>query len=222
MSDDEHPELDFDPLDPTKVWPQEQFPLLPVGRMVLDKNPDNYFAEVEQAAFGTGVLVDGLDFSDDKLLQGRTFSYSDTQRYRIGANYLQLPINSPKTKVATNQRDGQMTFRVDGVEAGENPHVNYEPSSMHGLKEAPKTGKDHTPYVEGPVERKKISRTNDYGQAGDRYRAFSDEERDDLILNLVTALKKCNPDIQDRMVEHFTQADPEYGKRVREGLKQSM
>jgi catalase len=221
LSDDEHPELDFDPLDPTKVWPQEQIPLLPVGRMVLDKNPVNYFAEVEQAAFGTGVLVDGLDFSDDKLLQGRTFSYSDTQRHRIGANYLQLPINSPKTKVATNQRDGQMTFRVDGVEAGENPHVNYEPSSMHGLKEAPKTGKDHTPYVEGPVERKKISRTNDYGQAGDRYRAFSDEERDDLILNLVTALKKCNPDIQDRMVEHFTQADPEYGARVREGLAQS-
>ena len=221
MSDDEHPELDFDPLDPTKVWPQEQFPLLPVGRMVLDKNLVNYFASVEQAAFGTGVLVDGLDFSNDKLLQGRTFSYSDTQRHRIGANYLQLPINSPKTKAATNQRDGQMTFRVDGVEAGENPHVNYEPSSIDGLKEAPKSGKDHTPYVQGPVERKKISRTNDYAQAGDRYRAFSDDERDDLILNLVGALKKCNPDIQERMVEHFTQADPEYGSRVREGLKQS-
>ena len=91
--DDEHPELDFDPLDDTKLWPEDQFPLLPVGRMVLDRNPDNYFAEVEQVAFGTGVLVDGLDFSDDKMLQGRTFSYSDTQRYRVGANYLQLPIN---------------------------------------------------------------------------------------------------------------------------------
>jgi catalase len=117
LSDGEHPELEFDPLDPTKVWPPERFPLRPVGRMVLDRNPVNYFAEVEQVAFGTGVLVDGLDFSDDKLLQGRTFSYSDTQRYRVGPNYLQLPINAPKTHVATNQRDGQMTYHVDGVEA---------------------------------------------------------------------------------------------------------
>ena len=96
----------------------------PVGRMVLDRNPVNYFAEVEQAAFGTGVLVDGLEFSDDKMLQGRTLSYSDTQRYRVGPNYLQLPINRPKAPVATNQRDGQMTYYVD---QGPNPHINYEP-----------------------------------------------------------------------------------------------
>jgi catalase len=221
MSDDEHPELDFDPLDPTKIWSPDQFPLLPVGRVVLDKNPVNYFAEVEQAAFGTGVLVDGLDFSDDKLLQGRTFSYSDAQRHRVGSNYLQLPINQPKTPVATNQRDGQMTYRVDGVEAGENPHVNYEPSSLGGLKEAPKSGKDHTPYVQGPVIRQKISRTNDYQQAGERYRTFEDWERDDLILNLVSAFKQCEAHIQERMVEHLMQCDPEYGTRVREGLKQS-
>lgn len=221
MSDDEHPELNFDPLDPTKIWPPDQFPLLPIGRMVLDKNPTNYFAEVEQAAFGTGVLVDGLDFSDDKLLQGRTFSYSDTQRHRIGTNYLQVPINQPKTRVATNQRDGQMALNVDSVAAGENPHVNYEPSSMGGLKEAPKSGKDHTPYVQGSVTRQKISRTNDYQQAGERYRTFEDSERNDLILNLVTALKKCNQDIQERMVEHFMQCDPEYGTRIREGLGQS-
>ncbi len=221
MSDDEHPELDFDPLDPTKVWPPEQFPLLPIGRMVLDKNPTNYFAEVEQAAFGAGVLVDGLDFSDDKLLQGRTFSYSDTQRHRVGTNYLQLPINRSKTRVATNQRDGQMAYQVDGVEAGENPHVNYEPSSMGGLKEAPKSGKDHTPYVQGAVIRQKISRPNDYQQAGDRYRAFEDWERDDLILNLVAALKTCNLDIQERMVGHLMQCDSQYGTRVKEGLEQA-
>jgi catalase len=107
MSDDAHEELDFDPLDATKVWPEEQFPLLPVGRLVLDRNPFNYFAEVEQVAFGTGVLVDGLDFSDDKLLQGRTFSYSDTQRHRVGSNYLQLPINRPKTHVGQCDRDIQ-------------------------------------------------------------------------------------------------------------------
>ena len=95
MEDGDHPELDFDPLDATKVWPPELYPLRPVGRMVLNRNPENYFAEVEQVAFGTGVMVDGMDFSDDKLMQGRTFSYSDTQRYRVGPNYLQLPINRP-------------------------------------------------------------------------------------------------------------------------------
>src|SRR3712207_5201375 len=104
MSDEEHPELDFDPLDDTKRWPEDQFPLLPVGRMVLDKNPDNFFAEVEQAAFGTGVLVDGIDFSDDKMLQGRTLSYSDTQRYRVGPNYLQLPVNAPRPAVGRRPR----------------------------------------------------------------------------------------------------------------------
>jgi catalase len=222
MSDGEHPELDFDPLDPTKVWPEEQFPFLPVGRMVLDRNPVNYFAEVEQVAFGTGVLVDGLDFSDDKLLQGRTFSYSDTQRYRVGPNYLQLPINSPQARVATNQRDGQMTYHVDGVEAGENPHVNYEPSSRNGLVEAPMAGKPHTPYVEGHVVRQKISRTNDYKQPGELYRSYEDWERDELISNLVSGLKQCNPDIQERMVAHLVRCDAEYGRRVAEGLGMSV
>ena len=219
MEDNEHPELDFDPLDATKIWPADQFPMLPVGRMVLDRNPVNYFAEVEQAAFGTGVLVDGLDFSDDKLLQGRTFSYSDTQRHRVGANYLQLPINQARTRVATNQRDGQMAYHVDGVEAGENPHVNYEPSSRQGLSEAPTSGHvDYTPFVSGNIVRKQISRENNYKQAGERYRAFEQWERDELISNLVSALKQTNPDIQERMVNHFTQADPDYGKRVADGL----
>ncbi len=219
MSDDDHPELDFDPLDDTKIWPEDKFPMLPVGRMVLDRNPVNFFAEIEQAAFGTGVLVDGLDFSDDKMLQGRTFSYSDTQRYRVGANYLQLPINRPKKHVATNQRDGQMSYFVDGVEAGENPHVNYEPSSRNGLVETPKSGhQDHTPYVQGNVVRQKISRTNDYQQAGERYRVIEAWEREDLISNLVSALKGCNKDIQERMVMHFTRCDPDYGQRVAQGL----
>jgi catalase len=218
MADDEHTELNFDPLDATKIWPEEQFPLLPVGRMVLDKNPQNYFAEVEQVAFGTGVLVDGLDFSDDKLLQGRTFSYSDTQRHRVGTNYLQLPINRPKTHVATNQRDGQMAYHVDGIAAGENPHVNYEPSSKGGLREAPKTAEDYTPYVAGHVVRQTISRTNNYGQAGERYRSFSAEERNELINNLVTHLQVCDRDIQERMIGHLLQCDQSYGQRVAAGL----
>ncbi|NOU91319.1 catalase [Paenibacillus sp. LMG 31460] len=220
LSDDEHPELDFDPLDPTKLWDHEQFPFLPVGKMVLNKNPENYFAEVEQAAFGTGVLVDGLDFSDDKLLQGRTFSYSDTQRYRVGTNYLQLPINAPKTRVATNQRDGQMAIMVDRA-PGQNPHVNYEPSSLGGLKEAVPSGKEHQPMYNDKLVREKISRTNDFKQAGDTYRKFEDWERDELIANLVDALKICKPIIQSKMIEHFTKADSDYGRRVSEGLAQA-
>lgn len=220
MSDDEHPELDFDPLDDTKIWPTDQFPFLPIGKMVLNRNPEDYFNEVEQSAFGTGVLVDGLDFSDDKMLQGRTFSYSDTQRYRVGTNYLQLPINAPKTHVATNQSGGQMAYKHDRA-SGQNPHVNYEPSSLNGLKEAPKPGKDYTPYIQGNLVRQKIERTNDFKQAGERYRMFEDWERDELIMNLVTTLKPCQKHIQDKMVEMLTKCDQDYGRRVAEGLKQT-
>jgi catalase len=152
------------------------------------------------------------------MLQGRTFSYSDTQRYRVGTNYLQLPINRPQKHVATNQRDGQMTYFVDGNEAGENPHVNYEPSSRGGLVEAPRAGKDHTPYVQGAVVRQQISRTNDYKQAGERYRTMEDWERDELVNNLASALKQCNPDIQERMLALLTKCDEDYGRRVAEGI----
>lgn len=222
MEDGEHPELDFDPLDDTKIWPEDRFPQRPVGRMVLNRNPVNFFAEVEQAAFGTGVLVDGLDFSDDKMLQGRTLSYSDTQRYRIGPNYLQLPINRPRTHIATNQRDGQMTYLVDGIDKGMNPHVNYEPSSMGGLKQAAAAGKPHTPHYDASLVRQKISRTNDFKQAGERYRAFEPWERDELVMNLAMNLAICPKDIQDRMISHFTQADAEYGRRVAEGTAKCM
>ncbi|TLX60150.1 catalase [Stutzerimonas nosocomialis] len=216
MADGEHPELDFDPLDDTKRWPEDRFPLMPVGRLVLDRNPSNVFAETEQAAFGTGVLVDGIDFSDDKMLQGRTLSYSDTQRYRVGPNYLQLPINAPKRPTATNQRDGQMAFYVDT--GGENPHVNYEPSSQGGLKESPYPGTEHTPWVEGNLGRYQTVKTAaDYTQAGERYRTFEEWERDDLIANLVADMKACPEDIQLRMVWHFWHCDEDYGRRVAEG-----
>jgi catalase len=113
MEDHDHPELDWDPLDDTKIWPEDQFPLRHVGVMTLNRNVDDFHNEAEQIAMGTGVLVDGLDFSDDKMLVGRTFSYSDTQRYRIGANYLQLPVNQPKgvqERVHTNQTGGEMSY----------------------------------------------------------------------------------------------------------------
>jgi catalase len=219
MSDDEHPELDFDPLDDTKVWPEEVFPLRKVGTMTLNRMPENFFTENEQIAFGTGVLVDGLDFSDDKMLVGRTFSYSDTQRYRVGPNYLQLPVNQAKNaKVYTNQRDGQMAYGVD-LAPGQNPHVNYEPSITGGLREAEyPTHDEQGPVITGRLTRKRIPRTNDYKQAGERYLLSEQWERDDLVNNLVDALKQCRREIQERMVWHFFMCEDEWGQRVGDAL----
>jgi len=218
MDDDEHPELDFDPLDDTKVWPENDFPLRKVGTMVLNRKPENFFIESEQIAFGTGVLVDGLDFSDDKMLVGRTFSYSDTQRHRVGPNYLQLPVNQPKhARVATNQRDGQMAYAVDGT--GTNPHVNYEPSIIGGLREAPKSAPDEQgPEIVGRLTRKRIPRTNDYAQAGERYLLSQQWEKDDLVANLIGALSQCDRPIQERMIWHFLLVEDELGLRVGEAI----
>lgn len=218
MSDDDHPELGFDPLDDTKVWPENDFPPKPVGRIVLDRNVANHFAENEQIAFGTGVLVDGLDFSDDKMLVGRTFSYSDTQRHRVGPNYLQLPVNQAKeARVATNQRDGQMTYYVDGY--GENPHVNYEPSITGGLREAQyPTHDEQGPEIHGRLTRMRIPRANDYEQAGQRYLLMEDWERDDLVANLVDQLSQCVRAVQERMVWHFLLVEDDLGLRVGKGL----
>jgi catalase len=218
MTDDEHPELDFDPLDDTKVWPENEFPAKPVGRIVLDRNVSNHFAENEQIAFGTGVLVDGIDFSDDKMLVGRTFSYSDTQRYRVGPNYLQLPVNQPKNaQVRTNQQGGQMAYYVDQV--GENPHVNYEPSIMGGLREAEyPTHDEQGPEIVGRLTRKRIPRTNDYTQAGQRYLLLEPWEQDDLVANLVDLIGQATRPVQERMVWHFFLVEDELGRRVGEGL----
>jgi catalase len=218
MEDHDHPELDFDPLDDTKVWPENDFPLRHVGTMQLNRAPENIFAENEQIAFGTGVLVDGLDFSDDKMLVGRTFSYSDTQRYRVGPNYLQLPVNQAKNAtVNTNQRDGQMAYYVDN--AGTNPHVNYEPSITGGLHEAQAPSHDEQgPEITGRLTRKRIPRTNDYKQAGERYLLSEQWEKDDLVANLTGALAQCDRPIQERMVWHFLLCEDELGLRIGEGL----
>jgi catalase len=185
---------------------------------VLNRTPGNFFAESEQIAFGTGVLVDGLDFSDDKMLVGRTFSYNDTQRYRVGPNYLQLPVNAPKNgRPATNQRDSQMTYYVD--DTGENPSVNYEPSILGGLGEATKPAHDEQgPVIEGRLVRRQIPRTNDYQQPGERYLLSEPWERDDLVANLTTLLSKCDRPIQERMVWHLLLCEDELGLRVGEGL----
>ena len=218
MSDDEHPELDFDPLDDTKTWPEQDFPPKPVGRIVLNRNLSNHFAENEQISFGTGVLVDGLDFSDDKMLVGRTFSYSDTQRYRVGANYLQLPVNQAKNaNVRTNQRDGFMTYYQDTP--GQSPHVNYEPSLTDGFKEGQyPTSDDQGPEIRGRLTRKRIQRTNDYKQAGQRYMLMEQWERDDLVRNFTKEFSQCDRPIQERMVWHCLMIEDDLGLRVGEGL----
>jgi catalase len=218
MDDHDHPELDWDPLDDTKVWPENDFPVRTIGRMVLNRAPENFFAESEQIAFGTGVLVDGLDFSDDKMLVGRTFSYSDTQRHRVGPNYLQLPVNHPKNaKVTTNQRDGAMTYAVDGGSG--NPSVNYEPSITGGPQEAPRPAHDEQgPVVEGRLTRRRVPRTNDYQQAGERYLLSESWEQDELVANWIANLSQCDRPIQERMLWHLFMAEDELGRRVGEGL----
>ncbi|WP_251670026.1 MULTISPECIES: catalase [unclassified Sporosarcina] len=222
MDDDYHSELDFDPLDNTKIWPEDQFPWLPVGRMVLDRNPKDYHTDIEQAAFGTGVLVDGMDFSDDKMLQGRTFSYSDTQRHRVGTNYLQLPVNAPNTEVHTNQQRGQMDYRGPN-DPDENPHINYEPSLLGGLEEAHADNRPlHRPTFNAAAMSAPIERPNNYGQAGETFRQFEEWEREELIKNLSEALAGCDSLIQEKMVEHFTQADKDYGRLVKEGIERVM
>ena len=218
MDDHDHPELDFDPLDDTKVWPENLFPLHKVGTMTLNRAPENFFLESEQIAFGTGVLVDGLDFSDDKMLVGRTFSYSDTQRYRVGPNYLQVPVNQPKAPVATGQRDGAMAYRVD-LGAGQNPHVNYEPSITGGLREAPAPAHDaQGPVLSGQLTRARLPRTDDYTQAGQFYLLCEQWEKDEMVANYIDALSQCDRPIQERMVWHLLMAEDELGTRVGEGI----
>mgnify|MGYP005851934123 CR=1 FL=1 len=206
---------DFDPLDATKTWPEDKFPLMPVGKMVLNRNPENFFAETEQAAFCPASIVPGIDFSNDKLLQGRLFSYADTQRHRLGANYLQLPINRPQVPVNNNQRDGAMQYAPYGGGT-----VNYEPNTLaDGMPhEAPATAtvKEH---IHGDIGRRKIRLTNDFTQAGERYRSLSKVDQDHLVGNIVDSLSHAAIPIQKRMVENLRKADAEFGERVAKDLK---
>jgi catalase len=218
MEDGEHPELDWDPLDDTKIWPEDQFPLRHIGVMTLKENVKDHHNENEQIAFGTGVLVDGLDFSEDKMLVGRTFSYSDTQRHRVGPNYLQLPINRPRNaRVATNQRGGMMSFAVD-LAPGQNPHINFEPSIHQGLVESARERPYNPPEISGCVTCGVITRRNDYIQARARYVTMMDWERDDLVRNMGDLLGKCERDVQERMIWHLFLVHDDYGKRVGESI----
>jgi catalase len=182
--------------------------------MVLDKNPENFFAEVEQAAFCPASIVPGIEPSADKLLQGRLFSYADTQRHRLGPNYLQIPINRPKVEVNNNTRDGAMqSDKFSGT-------VNFDPNSLGGGE--PHESGDPVfggrPIV-GEEMRKKIVLTNDFQQAGERYRSLSKKDQDHLVDNIVDALGHAKIEIQKRMVDNLKKADADLGKRVAQGLK---
>ena len=205
---------DFDPLDPTKTWPEDKFPLMQVGKMVLNKNPDNFFVEVEQAAFCPASIVPGIEFSADKLLQGRTFSYADTQRHRLGPNYLQIEVNKPTVEVNNSQRDGAMQM---GKYSGP---VNYEPASIDGgaPMESP-VGTQSTFLVGGDVTQKKISNTNDFQQAEAKYLSLSKTDQEHLIDNLIADLTPIQQKIQERVIVNLTKANSELGKSVAKGLK---
>lgn len=205
---------DFDPLDATKTWPEDRFPLIPVGKMVLNRNPENFFAETEQAAFCPASVVPGIEFSADKLLQGRTFSYADTQRYRLGANYLQLPINRPRVPVYNNQRDGAMQYGPYGGGT-----VNYEPNSLAGGNpHEASVAHPEVYHLDGDTVRQKIHLANDFTQAGERYRSLDKTDQDHLIDNITSSLGHAEVAIQERMAVNLAKADPELGRRVREGL----
>jgi len=212
----------FNPFDITKVWPHKDYPLIPVGRLVLNRNPENYFAEVEQVAFSPSYLVPGIEPSPDKMLQGRLFSYPDTHRHRLGPNYAQIPINCPYASRAQShhQRDGAMT--VDG-NRGKAP--NYEPNSFGYGTEVSQV-KSTTPYnlsVVNPSgneaivarwDASKAHPNSDYVQAGDLFRLMNNEQKTRLTSNIGVHLAGARKDIRERQLAIFTKCDPLYGKMV--------
>ena len=201
------------PFDLTKVWRHSDYPLIEVGILELNRNPQNYFAEVEQAAFSPANVVPGIGFSPDKVLQGRILSYADAQRYRLGVNHTALPINRPQCPVHTYHRDGAMRF--DG-NAGREP--NYEPNSFGGPQEDPIYRQPPLP-LEGDADRyEQQTGSDDYVQAGDLYRLMTADQQQQLVDNIVSSMATVPEEIQRRQIDHFTKADADYGRRVADGL----
>ncbi|UYW01531.1 catalase [Flavobacterium agricola] len=203
--------FDFNPVDVTKIWPANQVESVKVGTMTLNQNPTNYFQQVEQAAFSPGTLIPGIEPSEDKLLQGRLFSYADTQRHRLTGNFQQLPINQPKNKVTTYNSDGYMSMRVQEGD------VNYQPSTNKPeVKEDNKYRYSTSVFpAETITTQQVIDKENNFKQAGELYRSFSKQDKDNLIKNLSGALNTVkNKVIVNKMIAHFYQADKEYGNRL--------
>lgn len=214
MTPEQAASLPFDPLDDTKVWPEDVFPLKKVGMMTLNRNPENFFAQIEQAAFCPGNIVPGVEFSADKMLQGRSFSYTDTQRYRIGTNFAQLPVNRALKAPLNNQRDGAMTYEF-------NPEpINYSPNSLNNNIPRPASIPVPKPvFVSGDVVRQVIPKTDDFTQAGERYRSLNKAERARLCDNVAVELWQCRADIQERVLSYFGKADSDFEAGVRRDME---
>lgn len=203
----------WNPFDLTKVWPHADYPLIDVGMVELNRNPENYFAEIEQAAFEPSNIVPGIGFSPDKMLQARIMSYADAHRYRIGVNYAALPVNQPHAPVHTYHRDGQMRFDANGGGS-----VNYEPNSFSGPTQ-------RAEYAEPPL---KVSGdaarydhrdgNDDYTQPGNLFRLMSADQQKQLAHNLAAAMQGVPEFIVRRQLAHFSKADPNYGRMVAEAL----
>ncbi|CAM5256602.1 catalase [Streptomyces narbonensis] len=211
-------EYRFNPFDLTKVWPHSDYPLQRVGRLVLDRNPENVFAEVEQAAFSPNNFVPGIGPSPDKMLQGRLFAYADAHRYRLGVNHTLLPVNAPKATTAENYgRDGAMALRN-----GSRHDKNYEPNSYQGPAQtdaalsAPLAIHGWTGTHEAPAHTK----DDDFFQAGELYRLMSEDEKKRLIANIAGGLSQVSrEDVIEKNLAHFAAADADYGKRVAEAVR---
>ncbi len=206
----------WNPFDLTKVWPHGDYPLIEVGVLEMNRNPENYFAEVEQAAFSPANVVPGVSFSPCKMLQARIFAYADAHRYRLGVNHDRLPINAPRATevVNTYQRDGYMRFDDNAGSA-----VNYEPNSFGGPVADP-AYREPPLKISGDADRYEQKRgvDDDYIQPGDLYRLMPPDEQQRLVENIVGSLRKVPKEIQERMVQHFSKADKAYGEGIARGL----
>ncbi|KAK2660872.1 hypothetical protein Ddye_007405 [Dipteronia dyeriana] len=206
---DHEDRYDFDPVDVTKTWPEDILPLQPVGRLVLNKNIDNFFAENEQLAFCPAIVVPGVYYSDDKLLQTRIFSYADTQRHRLGPNYLQLPANAPKCAHHNNHYDGFMNFMHRDEE------IDYFPSRYDPVRHA----QQHPipPAIcSGKREKCIIDKENNFKQPGERYRSFSADRQERFICRWVDALSdpRVTHEIRSIWISYWSQADKTLGQKL--------
>ena len=208
------PELDaektpYNPFDLTKVWPHKDYPLIEVGVIELNRNPDNYFAEIEQAAFAPSNIVPGIGFSPDKMLQGRLFAYADAHRYRLGVNHTAIPVNQPRCPFHNYQRDGAMQTGRNGGGA-----PNYEPNSFGGPVQSAAAGEPPL-RISGDADRYNHREGNDdYSQAGALFRLMSKAEQERLMDNIANAMRGVPDFIQQRQIAHFAKADPAYGAGV--------
>eukprot|EP00188_Purpureofilum_apyrenoidigerum_P001465 Plantae.Rhodophyta-Purpureofilum_apyrenoidigerum.ctg18029.p1 GENE.Plantae.Rhodophyta-Purpureofilum_apyrenoidigerum.ctg18029~~Plantae.Rhodophyta-Purpureofilum_apyrenoidigerum.ctg18029.p1 ORF type:complete len:509 (+),score=90.91 Plantae.Rhodophyta-Purpureofilum_apyrenoidigerum.ctg18029:52-1527(+) len=207
-------DYDFDPLDATKIWPEDRFPLMEIGRIVLNKNVDNQFLENEQIAFSPSLVVPGISYTQDKLLQTRLFSYSDAQRYRLGGNYLMLPINAPRNAHHNNHYDGVMNFMHREDE------VNYWPSNHSKAKEG-----EEWPIAQGIVqgERKKemIEKENNFQQAGEHWRSFDDDRRERFVQRVAEKLNepRVTPEVKSKWLSIWSECDADLGRRISSQVK---